>query len=240
MLTEHIPAEMPAPTSTIKEMRADEQPREKAIQHGMSALSVPELLAVILGSGIKGCNVVELCRTIMRDSNNSLLDLERKEIEEIQLTRGLGPVKALKIKAAMELIKRYKEEKREKTQIRSSADIYESIKHEIANLDHEEIWIIYLDRANHIIRCVQHSKGVSTASVFDVKKALRKALFLDAQGLIMCHNHPSGQLVPSPQDDTITRKCAEASRQMDLRFLDHLIITTSGYYSYSDQGRLPK
>lgn len=239
MITEYLKTREPARISTtVKQMRADEQPREKAQRHGFSALSVPELLAIILGSGIKGCNVIELCRAIMADCNNSLLHLERKELEEIQLTKGLGPVKALKIKAAMELIKRYKEEKLDHTTIRSSKDIHELMKLEIANLDHEEIWFIYLDRANHVIKCVQHSKGVGAASLFDVKKALRKALLLDASGMAMCHNHPSGNLNPSPQDDAITRKCQSAANQMDFRFLDHLIITNGGFYSYADNGRL--
>lgn len=223
---------------TVKQLRADEQPREKALRQGMQALSVPELLAVILGTGIKGCNVVELCRSIMRDADDSLLLLERKELEEIQLTRGLGPVKALKIKAVMELIKRYKEERREITKIKSSRDIYEAIRLEIANLDHEEIWIVYLDRGLNVIRCVQHSKGVGAASVFDLRKALRKALLLDAHCMALCHNHPSGNLTPSVQDDQITRRCKEGALQMDIRLVDHMIVTPGGYYSYSDQGRL--
>lgn len=222
----------------IKELRSDEQPREKALRHGMSSLSVPELLAIILGSGIKGCNVVELCRHLMRDSNNSLLMLERKELEELQLTRGLGEVKALKIKAAMELIKRYKDERCTRVRIKTADDIYDVMRLEIGNLDHEELWIVYVDRGNNIIRCVQHSKGVGGATVFDVKKALRKALLLDAHGMIMCHNHPSGNLVPSREDDMITLKCKDGAHQMDIRLLDHVIISSQGYYSYCMAGKL--
>ncbi len=225
---------------TIKEMAKDERPRERAINHGIGSLTTAELLALILRTGQPGLPITDLCRQLMDDNGNSLLRLERRSRSELMLTRGIGSAKALQVEAMMEVMRRYQREVTHKEcgyQIRSSEDIQRRM-HHIANLDHEEVWIMLLNRRNEVIKEFRLTSGSSVASVFDTKMIIKRALLEDAQGIVMCHNHPSGNLMPSPQDDNITRKLSEACRSMDLRMLDHVIVSISGYYSYSDKGRI--
>ncbi len=242
-LEAHEPELMPTevPVRTIKEMAKDERPRERAINHGIGSLTTAELLAIILRTGQPGLPITDLCRQLMDDNDNSLLRLERRSRSELMLTKGIGAAKALQVEAMMEVMRRYQQEilsTKSRFQIRTSADIHVRMCHRIANLDHEEVWIMLLNRRNEVIKEFRLTSGSSVASVFDTKMILKRALLEDAQGLAMCHNHPSGNLLPSPQDDNITRKLSEACKTMDLRFIDHVIVTINGHYSYADQGRL--
>lgn len=226
---------------TIKEMSKEERPRERAIAHGIGSLTTAELLAIILRTGQPGLPITDLCRQLMDDNDNSLLRLERRSRNELMLTKGIGDAKALQIEAMMEVMRRYQHEVHHKelgNQIRSSQDIQRRMRPRIANLDHEEVWVLLLNRRNEVIKEFRLTSGSSIASVFDSKMILKRALLEDAQGIVMCHNHPSGNLLPSPQDDNITRKLSEACKTMDLRFIDHVIVTVSSFYSYADQGRL--
>ncbi len=226
---------------TIKEMSKDERPRERAINHGISSLTTAELLALILRTGQPGLPITDLCRQLMDDNDNSLIRLERRSRSELMLTKGIGDAKALQVEAMMEVMRRYQHEVNNREcglLIRSSADIHSRIRHRIANLDHEEVWIMLLNRRHEVIKEFRLTSGSAVASVFDTKMVIKRALLEDAQGLVMCHNHPSGTLHPSPQDDQITRKLTESCKAMDLRMLDHVIVTVNGYYSYADQGRL--
>lgn len=224
---------------TVKEMDADDQPREKALKYGIATLSTPDLWALILRTGLKGKPITDLCRDLMRDNNHSLYQLERKSLEEIMSTKGIGTTKGLQILAAMEITRRYNQEKiGEKYYIKTSQSIYDLMRSDIGNLPHEEIWIIYLGRRNDVIVKKRMTVGSATASIFDIKKIIKEALLLDAQGLVLCHNHPSGNLQPSGPDDQITRKTKEAAQLMDIRMIDHVIVCASGYYSYHDSGRL--
>lgn len=226
-------------TKTVKEFDIDDQPREKAEKYGCGVLSTADLLALILRVGLPGKPITELCRDIMRDNDGKLRSLERKTREEILHTKGIGLTKAIQIEAVMELIRRYnREENTDKRFIRCSADAYSVIKDEIGNLDHEEIWVILLNRRNEIIKQMRTTSGSATASVFDVKAILKSALLANAEGIIMCHNHPSGNLSPSPQDNIITQDCKKACATMSIRLLDHLIISTDGYFSYADNNNL--
>ncbi|MDE6717570.1 MAG: DNA repair protein RadC [Muribaculaceae bacterium] len=223
----------------VKDMDTDDQPRERALKYGISTLSTPDLWALILRTGLQGKPVTQLCRDLMRDNDYSLFKLERKSLKEIMATKGIGQTKGLQILAAMEITRRYNREKiGEKYIISSSASIYELMRSEIGNLPHEEIWTIYLGRRNDVIHKKRITSGSATATVFDVKSIVKEALLLEAQGLVLCHNHPSGNLVPSGADDQITQRLKEAARIMDMRMIDHLIVTSSGYYSYFDSGRL--
>lgn len=224
---------------TVKDFDPDDRPREKAIKYGCHVLSTPDLWAIILRTGLVGKPITELCRDLMRECNGKLCDLERLSREQILKVKGLGTAKALQIEAVMELIRRYSREKvGEKLRIQSSKEIFELMRPEIGNLPHEEVWALYLNQRHEVIYKMKITQGSAVASVFDVKKILKEALLRDAQGLAMCHNHPSGNLNPSVQDDQITRKMSEGAKSMDLRFLDHVIVTAGGYYSYSDVGRL--
>ncbi|MBD5287936.1 MAG: DNA repair protein RadC [Bacteroides sp.] len=231
--------EQPPRPLTVKDMDVDDQPRERALKYGISTLSTPDLWALILRTGLPGKPITQLCRDLMRDNEQSLFKLERKSLKEIMTTKGIGQTKGLQILAAMEITRRYNREKvGEKYIITSSQAIYDLMRSEIGNLSHEEIWAIYLGRRNDVILKKRISTGSATASIFDVKSILKEALLIDAQGLALVHNHPSGNLVPSGPDDQITRKMKEGAQIMDLRMVDHLIISTSGFYSYYDSGRL--
>lgn len=228
---------------TIKEMAKEERPRERAIAHGIGSLTTAELLAIILRTGQPGLPITDLCRQLMNDNRDSLLRLEQRSRSELMLTKGIGAAKALQIEAMMEVMRRYQNEANDNSArkidiIRTSGDIHARMRHRISNLDHEEIWIILLNRRNQVIHEFMSTSGSSTASVFDSKMIIKRALLENAEGLAMCHNHPSGNLLPSPQDDNITRKLHEACKAMDIRMIDHVIVSVNGFYSYCDEGRL--
>lgn len=228
---------------TVKEMSKEERPRERAINHGIGSLTTAELLAIILRTGQQGFPVTDLCRQLMSDNDNSLLRLARRTRQELTLTKGIGDAKALQVEAMMEITRRYHLEMidsvtRTLDTIKTADSIFQRMRYRIANLDHEEVWILLLNRRNQVIKEFRLTSGGSAASVFDTKMILKRALLENAEGIVMCHNHPSGNLRPSPQDDNITSKLFVACSAMDLRMLDHVIITVNGYYSYSDEGRL--
>lgn len=231
--------EEPRRPMTVKEMDPDDQPREKAMKHGCKVLPTADLWALILRTGLPGKPITEMCRDLMRACDGRLFNLERMERRQLMAVKGIGATKALQIEAVMEMIRRYcNEAVGERVKIRSSKDIYDTMRHEIGNLPHEEIWALFLNRANEVIGRERITQGSSVASVFDMRKILKEALLRNAEGLVLCHNHPSGNLMPSPQDDSITRKMKSGCEAMDLRFLDHLIVTADGFYSYCDQSRL--
>lgn len=229
------------PAQKVTEMPEDERPRERAMQYGIETLLDHELLAVILRTGLPGMPITHLCRQLMKDSQNSLLRLAGKSRKELMLTKGIGSSKALQIEALAELWKRTSAEMNKengKPVFKSSLDIYNSINYEIAPLGHEEIHVILINRRNQEICRFRATSGSQTASVFDSHMILKRALLEEADGIVMCHNHPSGNLMPSPQDDNITHLLFEACRAVQIRLLDHVIVTTRGYYSYRDEGRL--
>ena len=227
------------PVRTVKEMDEDQQPREKAEKFGVGVLGIPELWAIILRVGTPGYPITELCRDLMRKNEGSLHRLERRSLQELCELKGVGKVKAIEILAVMELIRRYCQEDIPNDEpIRSSTQIYDRMRHKIGNLDHEEIWMLLLNRQNKVIKEERLTSGTSTASVFDIKKAIKHALLENAEGMILCHNHPSGTLKPSPQDDKLTQDLKEGCKFMGIRLLDHLIITANGFYSYNDSSRL--
>lgn len=231
--------EEPRRPMTVKEMDPDDQPREKAMKHGCKVLPTADLWALILRTGLPGKPITEMCRDLMRACDGRLFNLERMERRQLMAVKGIGATKALQIEAVMEMIRRYcNEAVGERVKIRSSKDIYDTMRHEIGNLPHEEIWALFLNRANEVIGRERITQGSSVASVFDMRKILKEALLRNAEGLVLCHNHPSGNLTPSPQDDSITRKMKSGCEAMDLRFLDHLIVSADGFYSYCDQSRL--
>ncbi|MDE6381049.1 MAG: DNA repair protein RadC [Muribaculaceae bacterium] len=231
-----------SPVQTIKQMASDERPRERAINHGIDSLTTAELLAIILRTGQPGLPITDLCRQLMGDNSDSLLRLARRSRKELMLTKGIGMAKALQIEAMMEIMKRYGRELTEKKPeagiLRSAESIHEFMRYRIANLEHEEVWILLLSRRNQVIKEFRLTSGSSVASIFDIKMIIKRALLEGAEGIAMCHNHPSGNLRPSPQDDNITRKLYAACQTMDLRMIDHVIISVEGFYSYSDNGRL--
>ena len=224
---------------TVKEMDPDDQPRERALKHGVKVLSTPDLWALILRTGLHGNPITEICRDIMRSCNGSLFELERMPRNMILKIPGIGPTKALQIEAVMELIRRYSSEKtRVKVKINGPDALYSLMRPLIGNLPHEEIWVLFINRKNEVVGEMNVSTGSSVASVFDLKKILREAILRDADGIALAHNHPSGQLRPSIQDDRITEMLRAGCKSMDIRMIDHIIVTADSYYSYSNEGRL--
>ncbi|MCM1320027.1 MAG: DNA repair protein RadC [Muribaculaceae bacterium] len=230
----------PKPTlPKVADMCLDDKPREKAEKYGCSVLSVPDLWAIILRTGSVGYPITQVCRDIMQANNNKLKVLERRTRQELLEVRGLGPMKVTQIEAVLELIRRYNAETPlELPIIHSSADIYNIIKPKIAHLDHEEVWVIIMDRRHRVSKLLQISKGGWASSLFDIKIIIKEALLENASAIALCHNHPSGNMTPSPQDDAITRKCKDACSLMEISLLDHLIVSPHEYYSYCDRGRL--
>lgn len=224
---------------TVKEMDEDQQPREKAEKFGVGILSVAELWAILLRTGTPGYPITELCRDLMRKNDGSLHKLERRTKQELCEMRGIGPTKAIEILAAMELIKRYfHEDIPLEEPIRTSSQIFDRMRHKIGNLDHEEIWMLLLNRQNKVIKEIRLTSGTSNSSVFDTRNTIKMALLENAEGMILCHNHPSGTLRPSTQDDNLTREIKEACKFMTIRFLDHVIVTSNGFFSYNDSSLL--
>ncbi len=223
---------------TVKEFDPDDQPRERAERHGCGVLSVPDLLALILRTGVPGMPVTDLCREIMRQNSGRLHELERRSRKELRKIKGIGLTKSIQIEAVMELMRRYAaEEPFQEIPITSSDQIFKRMRQVIGNLPHEEIWLLMLNRRNQVKHEICLSKGTSTASLFDVKAAMKMALMENAEGVILVHNHPSGATRPSDADDRITREFKDACGFMKIRLLDHLIVTADAFYSYHDSGR---
>lgn len=223
----------------IADLAEDDKPREKAIKHGIRSLSDAELLALIMGSGLPGKSVIEMSREMLRECQGELSTLARMSIKELtKKFKGVGPAKAVGISAAIELGLRCSTAVPERRQVTCSADAYNYIRSRLCHLATEEFWIIILSRSNRIITAECISKGGTSATYVEVKLVVRRALDHLAAGIILAHNHPSDTANPSPEDDRLTRKIKDAAALLDIKVLDHLIITSNNYYSYNDNQRL--
>lgn len=217
----------------------EDKPREKMIQRGQAALTDTELLAVLVNSGLPGDDVIMITKRILASVGNDLVALSRLSIKELMRFRGIGEAKAVSIAAALELGRRRRESELGKTPIISgSRQAYEYMAPSLADLPHEEFWILLLNRANKVLRKFPVSTGGLTGTVADQRVIFKKALDATACGIILAHNHPSGSSKPSQSDIQITRRMAEAGRIIDIPILDHIIITETGYYSFADDGML--
>lgn len=224
---------------SIAAMEPCDRPFEKAWEFGCSTLCNADLWALILRTGQPGAPITDICREITRKSGGTLHNLERRTRQELMEIKGIGQVKAIQIEAVMQLIRNYLGEKSaELPKISGAADVHKLMVSQIGNLPHEEIWALYLTRQNKVKACCSITRGTSTASLLDLKKILKHAILENAEALILCHNHPSGAIHPSVPDDNITRQVKNACATLDLRLLDHVIVTADGYYSYSDHDRI--
>jgi DNA repair protein RadC len=225
---------------SIKQLAVEDRPREKLLQKGISSLSDAELIAILLGSGSSKESAVELARKIMAGFKNNLNELGKADIDYLRNTfYGVGEAKAITIVAAMELgRRRQSHEFYEMPVIKSSSDIYRLLRPALGDLSHEEFWVVMLNRANKVMSRYNVSKGGMTGTVIDVRMILKKALDCKASSMILGHNHPSGNLLPSDSDIKITLKLKEAGLIMDIPVLDHIIVTANGYYSFADEGVL--
>jgi len=222
---------------SIKEWAVEDRPREKMQTNGIRSLSEAELIAILIGSGNLDESAVEVSRRIMASVNNNLNELGKKTINDLQKFKGIGPAKAITIAAAMELGRRRKEsEPDEKPKVITSSDAAKIFKPLLSDLPHEEFWILLLNRNNLVLDKMMVSQGGMAGTVIDVRIILRKALENGANSIILCHNHPSGNLIPSDADKEITKKIKEAGKHMDIPVLDHLIIGNGSYFSFADDG----
>ncbi len=224
---------------TIKTWAEDDRPREKFISKGKSALSSAELIAILVSSGSREESAVDLAKRILSSVNNDLNALAKLSVKELCQFKGMGEAKAVSILAALELgARRQQSQALSKDQITDSRSLYEILKPRIADLLHEEFWVIYLNRANKILTIEPISKGGVTGTVADVKIIFKKAIELLASSLILAHNHPSGNLKPSKADIDLTKKMKETGNIMEMDVLDHIIVAESGYFSFSDEGMM--
>jgi len=224
---------------SIKNWALDDRPREKLLQKGKTSLSDAELIAILIGSGNSKDSAVELSKKILSHCNNSLNNLRKLSVQQLTQFRGIGDAKAITIIAAMELSRRRRyEEALELAKISSSNSVFEILQPVIGELQHEEFWILYLNNSNKVIEQFQISKGGITGTLVDVRITLRKALELGAVSLILAHNHPSGNLNPSEADKQLTSKLKTAAESLDIKILDHLIVTEKSYFSFADEGML--
>lgn len=223
----------------ITDWALEDRPREKSIEKGMSSLSDAELLAILINSGTKNKSAVDLGRELLGKVNNNLNTLGKLSIAELKTLQGIGTARAVTISAALELGRRRKlAEAPEVLQIKCSKDVADIFQPLLSDLPHEEFWILFLNRSNKVINRMKLSQGGVSGTVTDVRIVMKRAIECLASGIIVCHNHPSGNLNPSDADTKITQKIKDAGSLMDIQLLDHLIITDREYYSFADNGLL--
>jgi len=224
---------------SIKFLAEDDRPREKFLLKGKNSLSDSELLAIIMGSGSRDETAVELARKILASVNNNWHQLSLLTIKDLTKFKGVGEVKAISIATALEIgRRRAAQEIPEKPQISSSKDAYQILKLHLADLRTEEFWAIFLNQSNKVIHLAQLTQGGINQSIVDIRIVFKTALEHFATGIIVSHNHPSGNLKPSAEDIGITKKIKEAGNLMNIQLLDHLIITQNSYLSFADEGIL--
>ena len=215
----------------------EERPREKVMANGVQYLSDAELLAILIGSGTRHITAVELARQILKGAGNSLHILGRQGIGELVRIKGVGPAKAITILAALELGRRRAGlQHSEKTPVKSSETVYKLFHPLMGDLEHEEFWLLMLNRANRVLGRYKVSQGGLSGTVIDTRIILKKALDNLASSIIVCHNHPSGNKQPSDADLKITEKLKKAAEMLEIKLLDHVIIADKSYFSFADEG----
>ncbi|MBI2966374.1 MAG: DNA repair protein RadC [Bacteroidetes bacterium] len=224
---------------TIKTWAEDDRPREKLVKLGRHALSDAELIAILIRAGTRKSSAVELSKQLLSMSGNNLNTLAKLTYNDIKKVKGIGLAKALSIIAALELGRRRKESELQRFEkITSSRDIYETARPLFLDLPLEEFWIFILNKGNRIIDKFNISKGGVSGTVVDARVIFKRAVELLASGIVLCHNHPSGNLYPSQNDIDLTRRLEDAGKLLEINVVDHLIICETGYYSFADERKL--
>lgn len=222
----------------INQWAEEDRPREKLMRQGAEALSDAELLAILVGSGSTKETAVELMKRVLSECDNNLNTLGKMTISELCKYNGIGEAKAITIIAACELGKRRQHEKvKERKKISTSQDIYEYMHPMMQDLNTEEAWVLLMNQNFKLIKSARISRGGITETSVDVRIIIKEAVLANATVIALCHNHPSGNIEPSAEDNRITEKVRMACKTMRLHFLDHVIVTDGGYYSFHDNGR---
>jgi DNA repair protein RadC len=225
--------------SIIKNWALEDRPREKLLNHGTQSLSDTELLAILLGSGTRNASAVDLARHILESAGNNLHQLGKSGISDLKQIKGIGSAKALMLMSAFELGRRRSQtDTAAKLKISSSKDVFNLFYPILGDLPHEEFWILILNRSNQVVDKIRISQGGISGTVIDTRMILRYAIEKLASGLVLCHNHPSGNNQPSDSDKKITEKIQTAASFMEINLLDHIIIADKTFYSFADDGIL--
>jgi DNA repair protein RadC len=223
----------------IKSWAEEDRPREKMMEKGRHVLTEAELIAILIGSGSRDETAVELSKRILSSVGNNLNDLGKLNIHDLTRFKGIGEAKAVSVIAAMELGRRRKEtEVVKRNKITSSKDVFDILNPILIDLPFEEFWLLILNRANLVIKKEMISRGGVSGTVVDTKIIFKVAIENYASSIIICHNHPSGNLKPSEADIRITKNIKEAGKLMEIPLLDHLIVAETGFYSFADEGML--
>lgn len=221
---------------SIPNWSVEDRPREKLMIAGTQILSDAELIAILIGSGTRSVSAVDLARQILHSAGNNLDKLGKYSVHDLKKIKGIGSAKAISILAALELGRRRKlSGDSPDIKITGSADVYNLMSPLLIDLSYEEFWTVFLNRSNKVIAKLKISQGGITGTVTDIRLILRNALENRATSLILCHNHPSGNLQPSEADISITRRLKESSSLMDISLLDHIIVAGKGYFSFADE-----
>lgn len=224
---------------SIKEWNEDDRPREKLLLKGKTSLSDAELIAILIASGSRNESAVALSQRILASVANNLNELARLSVKDLMQFKGIGEAKAISITAALEVGKRQRAEVAlERKKITSSKSVFELMQPNIGDLPHEEFWIVYLNNSNKVLQTLQLSKGGITGTLVDARLVFKNALQLGAVAVVLAHNHPSGSLKPSQADKNLTNKLKIAGESLDIKVLDHLIITEKSYFSFADENLL--
>jgi DNA repair protein RadC len=224
---------------SIKSWAEDDRPREKLLAKGKTALSDAELIAILIGSGTPKISAVDLSKEILQKVQNNLNELARCSVQDLMRHKGIGEAKAISIITALELGRRRREaEILDRKKIASSSDIFELMQPHLGDLGHEEFHVIFLSNSNKILKRERISSGGITGTVADVRLIMKSALEQSATAIVLCHNHPSGTIKPSQADIVLTNKVKSAGEILDIKVLDHIIVTLKEYYSFADEGML--
>lgn len=224
---------------TIKSWAEDDRPREKLVGKGRQALSDAELLAILLSSGNRNETAVQLAQRILKENKNSINELAKLQLNDLKKYRGVGEAKAVTIAAALEIGRRRTDETiDEKTKITSSKSAYTILRSKLSDLPHEEFWVLFLNRSNSVIKTECISRGGISGTVVDIRLVLKPAIECLASSLVLAHNHPSGNLKPSGEDISLTKKIREAAKFLDISLQDHIIVGDQAYFSFADEGIL--
>lgn len=227
------------PSTSIKNWAIDDRPREKLLAKGATALSNSELIAILLNNGSRNKSAVELAREILKLGGDNLNELGKLSLSDFKQVKGVGQAKSIIIAAALELGRRRQASvSLEKTVVRSSRDIAQYLQTTLKDYNYEVFAVVFLNRANKINHFEIISKGGITGTVADPRIILKKALEEDATSIVLCHNHPSGNLQPSRADEELTKKIKEAANFLDIKVIDHIIVSEEGFYSFADEGIL--
>lgn len=222
---------------TIKSWSPEDRPREKLLLKGPAGLTDAELIAILIGSGTANLSAVDVSKKVLQHVNGNLYELARLSIKDLMKAKGIGEARAVTIVAALELGRRRKEiDIDEKPKISSSRDAFDLLIGDMMDLPHEEFWVLLLNRAHRLIRKKRISEGGVSGTVADPKIIFKMALEELASGLIVAHNHPSGNLTASQSDIDLTKKLKEAGKFLEIQLLDHVIICGQKYFSFADEG----